>query len=92
MNTPVRDLVGYGKQRPTGRWPNGSKLAVNVVVNYDPFGRPSDETRTVEGQSMVASIELRDAAGRPSIISYPALAGGGTLRVRNVYDPSGVLT
>lgn len=35
MNKPARDLVGYGRQRPTGRWPNGSKLAVNVVVNYE---------------------------------------------------------
>ncbi|MFC3631149.1 polysaccharide deacetylase family protein [Paracoccus angustae] len=35
MNKPARDFVGYGRQRPTGRWPNGSKLAVNVVVNYE---------------------------------------------------------
>lgn len=30
-----RDLIGYGRQRPTGSWPNGARLAINVVVNYE---------------------------------------------------------
>jgi hypothetical protein len=32
---PARDLVGYGANRPEGRWPNGARLAVSVVVNYE---------------------------------------------------------
>lgn len=32
---PPRDLIGYGKDKPTGRWQNGARLAINVVVNYE---------------------------------------------------------
>ncbi|SNB73084.1 Peptidoglycan/xylan/chitin deacetylase, PgdA/CDA1 family [Arboricoccus pini] len=32
---PERNLVGYGRQTPTGAWPNGARLAINVVVNYE---------------------------------------------------------
>jgi hypothetical protein len=35
MDMPARDLVGYGANRPEGRWPNGARLAVSVVVNYE---------------------------------------------------------
>jgi len=30
-----RDMVGYGRYPPSGRWPNGARLAVSVVVNYE---------------------------------------------------------
>ena len=30
-----RDLVGYGTEPPSPRWPNGARLAVSVVVNYE---------------------------------------------------------
>ena len=32
---PVRDLVGYGRKRPAGRWPNGARLVISLVVNYE---------------------------------------------------------
>ncbi|MDQ1195063.1 allantoinase PuuE [Agrobacterium sp. SORGH_AS 787] len=35
LNTPCRDLVGYGPTPPCGTWPNGARLAINVVVNYE---------------------------------------------------------
>lgn len=35
MVYPPRDLIGYGKNRPTGRWPNGARLAISVVINYE---------------------------------------------------------
>src|SRR5579871_6015200 len=31
----TRDLVGYGDKPPSGRWPNGARLAVSIVVNYE---------------------------------------------------------
>jgi peptidoglycan/xylan/chitin deacetylase (PgdA/CDA1 family) len=30
-----RDLVGYGRHTPEVRWPDGSAVAVNLVVNYE---------------------------------------------------------
>jgi len=32
---PPRDFVGYGRRPPVFRWPDGSSVAVSVVVNYE---------------------------------------------------------
>ncbi len=36
-----RDLVGYGKTPPKVRWPDGSRLALTFVVNYEAGGERS---------------------------------------------------
>lgn len=53
---PVRDLVGYGRNIPRGTWPNGTRLAINVVVNYEEgsersfaMGDPDQEPMTEWG-------------------------------------------
>lgn len=33
--TLERDLVGYGPTPPDPRWPNGARVAVNFVINYE---------------------------------------------------------
>lgn len=33
-----RDMVGYGPNPPTAQWPNGAKIAVQFVVNYEEGG------------------------------------------------------
>jgi allantoinase len=33
-----RDLVGYGRTPPHARWPNGAKIAVQFVLNYEEGG------------------------------------------------------
>ena len=51
----MRDLVGYGPNPPVVQWPNGARIAVSVVVNYeegseyslldgDPHGESSGES------------------------------------------------
>lgn len=32
---PQRDFVGYGQYPPDPTWPDGSKVAVNLVINYE---------------------------------------------------------
>ena len=32
---PVRDFVGYGQHPPKVEWPDGAKVVVNIVVNYE---------------------------------------------------------
>jgi peptidoglycan/xylan/chitin deacetylase (PgdA/CDA1 family) len=32
---PQRDLIGYGANPPDFTWPNGARLAVNLVINYE---------------------------------------------------------
>ena len=31
----VRDLVGYGRRRPAITWPNGARVAVSLVLNFE---------------------------------------------------------
>jgi hypothetical protein len=30
-----RDLVGYGRKSHNPQWPNGAKIAVSFVINYE---------------------------------------------------------
>ena len=39
MNLPYpRDLRGYGRDVPHARWPNGARIAVQFVLNYEEGG------------------------------------------------------
>jgi len=33
-----RDMTGYGAQAPNAKWPNGAKIAVQIVLNYEEGG------------------------------------------------------
>ncbi len=33
-----RDLVGYGRNPPQVRWPNGARIAIQFVINYEEGG------------------------------------------------------
>jgi hypothetical protein len=30
-----RDLKGYGENTPDPQWPNGAKIAISFVINYE---------------------------------------------------------
>lgn len=34
----MRDFIGYGKDPPHAQWPNGAKIAVQFVINYEEGG------------------------------------------------------
>lgn len=36
-----RDLIGYGAHPPDPKWPNGARIALNFVVNYEEGSEPS---------------------------------------------------
>lgn len=36
-----RDMIGYGRNPPAAQWPNGARLALNFVVNYEEGGENS---------------------------------------------------
>jgi len=50
-----RDLVGYADQPPDPRWPDGARLALNFVVNYEEGGE-----RSVLHGDKVAETRLTD--------------------------------
>lgn len=38
MNRYARDMRGYGPATPDPKWPNGAKIAVQFVINYEEGG------------------------------------------------------
>ncbi len=38
MSDYPRDMIGYGANPPAANWPNGAKVALNFVVNYEEGG------------------------------------------------------
>ena len=52
----TRDFVGYGPNPPAVEWPDGARLAVSVVVNYEE----GSEYSLLDGDAHV--IDVVDAA------------------------------
>ena len=54
----TRDFLGYGRQPPDPRWPNGAHIAVNFVINYEEGGEYSvpDGDSASEAAEAVAAI------------------------------------
>ncbi len=40
-----RDLIGYGRHPPKANWPNGAKIAVSFVINYEEVRCAWQESR-----------------------------------------------
>ena len=38
---PSRDFIGYANNPPDPKWPNGARLALNFVLNYEEGSEPS---------------------------------------------------
>ena len=58
-----RDLVGYGATPPDPRWPNGARLALSFVLNYEEGGERSVEEGDGESESF-----LHEVVGAPPTI------------------------
>ena len=60
MPGPRRDLVGYGRKTPEFVWPDGKRLAVSIVVNYEEGSEHSQVVdRIVEGVGEFLPIDIR---------------------------------
>ena len=87
-----RDFVGYGAHPPEVRWPNGARIAVSVVVNYEEGseysildGDPAGET-SGESPSPV-SLGERDLANE-SFFEYGSRVG--VWRIMDILDRNNV--
>ena len=47
-----RDFVGYGLNPPQVEWPNGARIAISVVVNYEEGSEYSTLDGDAQGESM----------------------------------------
>ena len=70
---PSSDFVGYGRKPPSCRWPDGARVALNLVVNYE------------EGSeySMPAGDGRNEAVGELPHLTPPEYRD---LRVESVYE------
>jgi allantoinase len=56
--TPTRDFTGYGATPPDPRWPNGARVAVQIVINYEE----GSEYNNVDGDGRT-ELGLAEAPG-----------------------------
>ena len=56
--TPTRDFIGYGANPPNPRWPNGARVAVQLVINYEE----GSEYNIVDGDGRT-EVGLAEAPG-----------------------------
>jgi peptidoglycan/xylan/chitin deacetylase (PgdA/CDA1 family) len=89
----TRDLVGYGGNPPSGRWPNGARLAVSIVVNYEEgsershaMGDPDQETMTEWGNYPMPQ-DIRNLA-MESMYEYGSRVG--VWRLLEIFKSTGV--
>lgn len=76
-----RDLIGYGPNPPDPKWPNGARLAVNFVINYEEGSEPSvqdgegyTETGLTESIGAAQGVKGRDLAGE-TMFEYGSRVG-----------------
>jgi allantoinase len=74
----TRDFLGYGRQPPDPRWPNGAHVAVNFVINYEEgasipcrTATPLPRPRLQKGRPR----PLPPATWRPKAFMYGSRAG-----------------
>ncbi|HEX7819575.1 MAG TPA: allantoinase PuuE [Sphingobium sp.] len=76
-----RDLIGYGAHPPDPRWPDGARIAVQFVINYEEGAERSVELGDAESEAFLS--EMVGAASQPgaramameSLYEYGSRAG-----------------
>ena len=76
-----RDFVGYGAKPPNPKWPNGARIALNFVMNYEEGSEPSiqdgesfSETGLTEAHGLAVAANGRDLAAE-SMFEYGSRVG-----------------
>ena len=65
MSDAPRPLIGYGNHAPDIRWPNGARVAVNFVLNYEEGSEYSFGDG--DGKSDAALTEVAQARVPPGL-------------------------
>jgi allantoinase len=84
---PPRDYHGYGREAPKVTWPNGAKIAVSLILNWEEGSEPSfhnGDGRNVDaGEVTPLGPEYRDL-GVESLWEYGSRAG--VWRMARLFD------
>lgn len=65
--TGARDLSGYGRHRPAIVWPNGARIAVSLVVNFEEgaeLGVENGDGRT----ERFSEVQITDIGGKRHLV------------------------
>ena len=78
MEQEGRDFIGYGRDIPKVEWPNGARIAVNVVLNYEVGAEfnpmDGDPERETAGDFYPHPLNERNL-GNESVYEYGSRAG-----------------
>lgn len=85
---PARDFVGHGRNPPVVAWPDGARVAVNFVINYEEGSEvqlsADGRNETILGEmSLGLESEYRDLA-LESVYEYGSRAG--IWRLQRLFD------
>ncbi len=76
-----RDFIGYGATPPDPQWPDGARIAVNFVINYEEGSEPSigdgdgyTETGVTDAHGGNQGVQGRDLAAE-GMFEYGSRAG-----------------
>ena len=89
-----RDLIGYGANPPDAGWPNGARIAVQFVLNYEEGGESSvlhDDAASEVFLSEIIGAAAFDGARHMSMESiYEYGITGGRVAYSRFVSPTSV--
>ncbi|WP_204151759.1 allantoinase PuuE [Leptolyngbya sp. CCY15150] len=74
MSTP-RDFIGYGRHTPDPQWPNGARLAVQFVINYEEGG-----------ENCILNGDVASEAFLSEIVGAAPLTGVRHMNMESIYE------
>lgn len=88
--TPPRDMVGYGGKPPHANWPNGARVAISLVVNYEEGSEPSVADGDPENERVLSEVPIHawPAGKRDMAIesTYEYGSRAGFWRLMDIFD------
>lgn len=63
----VRDLAGYGRERPSIVWPNGARVAVSLVVNFEEGAERGPEAGDPQTERF-SEIDITDVGAKRNLV------------------------
>ena len=95
MEQEVRDFIGYGRDVPKVEWPNGARIAVNFVLNYEVGAEfnpmDGDPERETAGDFYPHPLNERNL-GNESVYEYGSRAGvWRILRLLEAHEVNGTI-
>lgn len=93
MSSYPRDMVGYGSTPPDPKWPNGARIAVQFVVNYEEGAENSilhgDKGSEAFLSEMVGTRSIIGARSMQMESLYEYGSRAGFWRLHRLFDDAG---